>query len=393
MEKRPVEHERKASKWLLWILVIIVEVLILIVLAFFVKNNIFISVLIAVSFQIPLAIRSIATSRKVKKVCYSCSILLLTAGVVGILGCYGRNYYIESLVPADNIKTEDDKDQLLEEISVLPRLEEEPDVYFERNMPVINGPVSLLPLYASIVDMVYPDITQTLNQKDSYFRCNDEVWEELFTGKTDVVFSWEVSEAILAKAKEYGATLEVTPIALDAFVFLNNRENLVSDLTQAQLKNIYTGNVVNWNELGGNDEMIVAFQKDKGSALQNRLEEFMGDMQLAVPEQELQIDLKDGVVEAASTYINYEGAIGFSFWHHTQGIESDRGIKFLKVDGVEPEERTIKNGQYPLIETVYCVTLKEHANTNVEKLLEWILSDQGQRLIEACGYVKIKEEK
>ena len=64
----------------------------------------------------------------------------------------------------------------------------------------------------------------------------------------------------------------------------------------------------------------------------------------------------------------------------------------LSVDGVAPTAENIKNGKYPIVPPIYAVTYEEQTNENVDKLLDWILSEEGQYIIEETGYVGINME-
>jgi phosphate transport system substrate-binding protein len=62
----------------------------------------------------------------------------------------------------------------------------------------------------------------------------------------------------------------------------------------------------------------------------------------------------------------------------------------IAVDGVAPSIENIKNGAYPIVTPVYAVTYENNPNPNVDKLIDWMLSDEGQYIIEETGYVGIK---
>ena len=73
---------------------------------------------------------------------------------------------------------------------------------------------------------------------------------------------------------------------------------------------------------------------------------------------------------------------------------SDRAVEELRqqfpqatVGGVYPDADNIRNGTYPITANFYVVYRKDNDNPNVKKLADWLLSEEGQRLIEACGYV------
>lgn len=383
-------NERGSSrKRMFWLTAAaLAEVLGLIGLAFFVKTNTLLALILTLSFQIPLAARMFLKNRRGKMLCRILSVLLLTAGLIAFLGCHGRNYYIESMTEVDNNSVDTERYQPFNEISLLGRLDEEPELELTEDLPVLNGSASLLPLYSSVVNMVYPDTTGGLNEKESPYRFTNtqQAYKELFSGKTDIVFSEKPPESLIKAAEKKGLELVLIPIGWDAFVFFTNSSNVVTELTQDQLRDIYSGKTTNWSELGGEDVDIVAYQRNPGNGAQDRLEEFMGDVNLMEPERELYLDSEEGITETASTYSNESGAIGFSFLYHTRSLNVDRGINILSVDGVFPDNDNISSGRYPLSDRIYCVVIKGKVSANTQKLLDWIVSPQGQRLVEAAGY-------
>jgi len=97
-----------------------------------------------------------------------------------------------------------------------------------------------------------------------------------------------------------------------------------------------------------------------------------------------------GIVEQVSDYRNKKGSIGFSFRYYLEGIIKNPDIKILSIDGVAPTVENIKNGSYPITGPLYAVTWEGNSNKNVEKLLDWVLSEEGQEIIEKTGYVGVK---
>jgi phosphate transport system substrate-binding protein len=95
------------------------------------------------------------------------------------------------------------------------------------------------------------------------------------------------------------------------------------------------------------------------------------------------------IIKQTADYKNYSNAIGFSFlFYTTQMIQNDK-IKLLSIDGIIPTLETIKENTYPYSDYFYAITT-ETRNENVNKLIEWILSEQGQYLVKKTGYVPLK---
>ena len=93
------------------------------------------------------------------------------------------------------------------------------------------------------------------------------------------------------------------------------------------------------------------------------------------------------IIEKVADYQSRSGSIGFSFRFYVEGIIKNPDIKMIAIDGVAPNVENIKNGTYPVVAPVYAVTWAGNDNPNVKKLLDWILSEEGQYIIEETGYV------
>lgn len=374
----------RSRRWTL--IVILLELIVLTLLSFLIPVNLFFSLLLLLSFQIPMLIRRRTENVRLRMICRICSAVLLSAGLIVFLACYGRNYYIDSMKVVDNDSVEEERYQVFEDVSSIAWIDEEPELRLEDHLPVINGTSTLFPLYTAVINMIYPDSIPGLNEKSSPFRYTEDAYEELLSGQTDLVFGEAPSDDILQKAKAKGIELELIPIGREAFVFFANSSNPVENLSESQIRSIYTGEITNWQEMGGEDEPILAFQQEHNNAAQKRLTELMGKTSLAEPVQEYQLDSEHGFQEMPAAYLNQDGALGFTFLHYAQSINIDKGIKLLSVNGIFPNEETISKEQYPLTDIVYCAVVKKGASDNTRKLTDWLCSPQGKRLIRAAGY-------
>ena len=92
---------------------------------------------------------------------------------------------------------------------------------------------------------------------------------------------------------------------------------------------------------------------------------------------------------AKSPLVAFGASIGYSFRYYMEGIVGNEDVKMLSLNGVYPSAENIKNGSYPIVAQFYAVYRADNKNENVKKLVDWILSDEGQTLIEKSGYVRI----
>ena len=259
----------------------------------------------------------------------------------------------------------------------------------EENLPVLDRAAAVFPVYSAFVNATYPDTTAL---HDGVFEYNNTVggYKLLGERKIDIFFGAYPSEEQILTAKEKGTEFTYTPIGTDAFVFFVHKDNPIDSLTSEQIRNIYSGEITNWKEVGGKNEEIAAFQRNEGSGSQSMLKRFMGETPLMNPPTERVNDLMAGIVEEVANYKSKSGSIGFSFRYYMEGIIKNPDIKLLSVDGIAPTAENIKNESYPITGNLYAVTYEGNENENVDKLIEWILSEEGQYIIEQTGYVGIK---
>ena len=89
--------------------------------------------------------------------------------------------------------------------------------------------------------------------------------------------------------------------------------------------------------------------------------------------------------------IFFGSPIGYSFRYYVEGITRNENVKIISLNGIAPTKENIQNGKYPLASNFYAVYRKANKNPNVETLIEWILSPEGQRIISENGYVPLKK--
>ena len=97
-----------------------------------------------------------------------------------------------------------------------------------------------------------------------------------------------------------------------------------------------------------------------------------------------------GIIEQVADYKNYSNSIGFSFRYYLETLIANPNVKMLKVDGIEPTPENISNETYPITGSLYAVTYKDNENRNVDLLIDWILSEEGQEIVEKTGYSRVK---
>ena len=272
--------------------------------------------------------------------------------------------------------------------SKIARLNKKASIKLDGKLPKIDGAAAVFPLYSSFVNAIYPE---SVKLGDDIFSYDNTVlgYLKLADRDIDVFFGAYPSEEQIEYAKNNGVEFEYTPIGKEGFVFFVNKENPVDNLTIKQLQDIYSGKITNWKKVGGNFIRIIPFQRNEGSGSQSMLKRFMGDKKLMNPPKNITNDFMMGIIENIANYNNYKNAIGFSFRYYTEDMVKNNNVKLLSIDGEMPNLENNSNDKYPINTKLYAVTRKGEHTSNVDKLLEWILSKEGQELVYKTGYAKI----
>lgn len=258
----------------------------------------------------------------------------------------------------------------------------------EDNLPILDGATALYPVYSAFARAVYPSKRYNLYRSDVMCSNTPNAYKNLVDGNADMIFVARPSQEQMDYARSMGIELILTPIGKEAFVFFVNTTNKINGLKLDQIRKIYSGTITNWKELGGDSEMIKAFQRPDGSGSQTMLIHTMRGYNLASPPTANVASGMGGIIKKTASYKNFGNAIGFSFLYFATEMIKNKEIKVLDIDSIPANSTTIRTGTYPLTTQFYAVTTNK-AKPNTKKLLDWILSTQGQSIIEKTGYVSL----
>ena len=269
-------------------------------------------------------------------------------------------------------------------------------IMLEEDFPKVDGATAMLPMVGEITKAVlgYDDSQAQEYLDENTHGKTAKVYASLINKEKDLIFVSEPSDDILRQAKDAEVEFEMVGIGLDGFVFLINQDNPIKSLTIEQIQKIYTGEITNWSEVGGENAEIIAYQREANSGSQNLMEKMvMKGLKMKEPAStDLMIAAMQGLIDAVSTYKNSKNSIGYSIYLYAKEQYVKDNVKFLAINGVEATDENIANGSYPLTKIVYAVFRKdEPENSNVRKLVEWLQTEDGQKAVEAGGYVPNKK--
>ncbi len=180
---------------------------------------------------------------------------------------------------------------------------------------------------------------------------------------------------------EEAATLTGTTLALDGIAVIVNKNNPVSDLSLEQIAKIYTGEITNWSQVGGQDGEIVLIGREAGSGTRDGFESITETEDLCKYRQEL-----TSTGDVIATVSQNPLAIGYA---SLSAVDDD--IKALTVGGVAPTEATVQDGSYVIQRPFVLVTRTGEKLSDVaQAFFDYITSDAASSVISDMGAVPVK---
>jgi hypothetical protein len=259
------------------------------------------------------------------------------------------------------------------------------------NYPVVDGSTAAIPLAIGLVQKI-TGCTEAQAEESIDFNTTDASYYALAEGKSELLLVYAPSQPTIDELDVF-STMDVREIGLDALVFIVNEDNPIDSLTSDQIRDIYSGKITNWSEVGGEDLEIVAFQRPELSGSQTLMLNLMmkDTTMMASTTETISAGMAD-IIEDISAYDNSANAIGYSVFYYAKNMYTQPGLKFIAVDDVIPSNETINNREYGFINAFYGV-LPLEPNPLAEAMLTWLLTEEGQQLLTDCGYVPIVEQK
>jgi phosphate transport system substrate-binding protein len=322
-------------------------------------------------------------------------LLLATASIfilIIIAGC-------SAIVNANTGKgaAQSNKNKPIPTLDIAPEeLKETPTVntfaFTRENMPKLDGSTSTAPLAEAACSVLLGESREEVADLVQ-FNKTTTAYYNLMSGYADLLIVGEDNAEILEQKESVGFEWERQPFATDAFIFVVNEDNPVDSITIDEAKRIYTGEITNWSELGGNDQQIIPLQRNSDAGSQNLMEKLVmkGTPMMEAPSSYIMSTMGQ-LMEVAKSYDGSSGAIGYTVYYYAEEMEMARGLKILAVEGIEPNPATIRSEEYPLLNPKYVGIPADAAEDSPNRILfNWLLGEEGQRLVAHEGYVSIIE--
>lgn len=243
----------------------------------------------------------------------------------------------------------------------------------------ITGSTTVLPITQRIAEVfmtIYPEVLISVRGGGSGVGIT-----ALIEGRTDIAnSSRKIREEEMKTGREKGIMIKEIEIAKDAIVVVVNKQNPINNITIEELRKIYTGEITNWNKLGGPNQPIVVVSRDMASGTFEVFKEIV-TKNFRLSENCLMLASNNAIATTVSTTPWAIGYIGLGY------LTED--LKPLKLENVEASEKTVKDGSYKLARPLYFY-LNGEPKDHLKKFIEFTISESGQKLVKEIGFIPLK---
>ena len=311
-------------------------------------------------------------------------IVLIVAGLLlGTTGCSGKDPLSD-----DTGSTDDEVD-----VVDMEGLEKYLKANYSRY--VIDGSTSLIPLHEAL------DAKFGKGRKIEHSK-TVAAFEDFVDGKIDILLAVDYLDSYFAKAQEKNVEINKKEITKEAMVFLKNKNFKIKSLTVKQIKNIFNRKITKWGKIDKKytgskalDILPIYRNEDSGSGM--AMLKLLGKKSIDCDKNNCLYvyDMSDVVNAIAGEALDPgydEMAIAYNIYTFTEKQYHNEDVVNFQINGVEPNDDTIFSGEYPITLFNYIYYKNDKAKEFGEKLYEYLVSDEGQKLIMQYGYVPLTKQ-
>ena len=271
--------------------------------------------------------------------------------------------------------------------------------YFWPVFPPLGSGEGYLEILINIYEVFNSEEIDFIRSRLPHHTITHNSYLNLIENKSDLIITQRrISDEEKEYADEQGVTLLEKPIAVNALAFIVNKSNPVNNLSIEQIQGIYTGDITNWNEVGGEDATITASVQPSDIEIGELFNSMVMDGQPASSLLETTTNL--GMSPIGSSMLpeyyfimrNNTGLTYTSFYYcdFLFSPYATRPSKAIGVDGVAMTKDNIINGTYPYITNVYASVRSDIDKSSVAyKIYEFLTTDEGQSIVDESGYIPL----
>lgn len=258
---------------------------------------------------------------------------------------------------------------------------------WERYSPFLQDPTrakqEVRPVYAC------SDSQRALIEKKMQKSNTHQSYMNLIDGKVELVIAARAASRDENKyARDNNVALIEKPIAKDALTFMVNNSNSIESLSVEQIRKIYTGDIANWQEVGGEDMLITPYVRNRNSGSQEKFETMVMDgLEIKkFPEWHMGTTMVTPYFQIE----NDRSGIAFTPYYYYSVIVGYGSTKAIGIEGVGMTKENIYNDTYPYVTNIYAsIRADIDKSSTAYKIFEFLTSDKGQSVVEESGYIPL----
>jgi len=223
-------------------------------------------------------------------------------------------------------------------------------------------------------------------------------WLNLADKKADILFLVAPTTEELDYFAEKKIDIEMKVYGYDGLVFISNVSNPIRSLTPSQIRDIYSGKITNWSDLGGENADIIVYIRNPESGSQRLFESLVwdgykmpdfdamrfreGEIDPVVTQRATQILVDEGMESVTKNVILNQYSIGFNIMSYIDSEFSNSALRLFSINGYEPTTENFASGNYPLLTTSYvAIRADEPENSPARQLYDWVGTQESYDLI------------
>ncbi|MDR1979337.1 MAG: phosphate ABC transporter substrate-binding protein [Synergistaceae bacterium] len=249
---------------------------------------------------------------------------------------------------------------------------------------VVNGSTTVLPFAQIAVERfaaAHPEVKISISGGGT-----GNGIKGLIDKTTDIAnASREIKSSEVDQAKANGVNPFETTVALDCIVPLVHPSNPVKNLTFEQLKKIYTGEISNWKDVGGENAPMAVVGRDSSSGTYGTWQELV--VEKGDGEQKSRVTPKAQVTASSGAMLTTVAGNKYAIGYDGIGYV-DKTVKAVSVEGIAASVATAKDGSYPLSRKLYMYT-DGSPSGDAKAFIDYVLSAEGQKIVTDTGFIGI----
>ena len=224
----------------------------------------------------------------------------------------------------------------------------------------------------------YPDLKFQITEEDS-----GSAIDAVRSGRVDIGL---ISRAVTDEEKSLVDDIEV--FAMDGIAVIANKNCNIENLTVSQAKKIFSGRIINWSDVGGENTKINVYSREESSGTRNEFLNLLGLNSIFDTTREKKLTDRATVYnsseEVKKAVAGDKSGIGY-----ISMTALDKTVKDIAVDDVKINAQNVGDENYKLVRNFSFVIAKDESEA-ADDFIDWVLSAKGQQAVEAAGYVPIK---